>query len=105
MIVVADTSPINYLVLIDQAELLHQLYGEVVLAPAVHAELTAKNTPEKVKAWLDAGHRWLRVQEVDATLVATVSADLDPGEREAIALAETLAADYLIIDDHEGRRP
>ena len=27
MIVVADTSPINYLVRIDQAEILHQLCG------------------------------------------------------------------------------
>jgi predicted nucleic acid-binding protein len=60
MIVVADTSPLNYLVLIDQAKLLHQLYGEVVLPRAVHTELTAKNTPEKVKAWLDEGHRWLQ---------------------------------------------
>jgi predicted nucleic acid-binding protein len=60
MIVVADTSPVNYLVLIDQGELLHQLYGEAVLPPAVHAELTAKNTPEKVKAWLDGGRRWLQ---------------------------------------------
>jgi predicted nucleic acid-binding protein len=44
MIVVADTSPINYLVLIDQPELLHKLYGDVVLPPAVLDELSAKNT-------------------------------------------------------------
>jgi predicted nucleic acid-binding protein len=31
MIVVADNSPIVYLVLIDQGQLLHGLYGEVVL--------------------------------------------------------------------------
>lgn len=75
-----------------------------MLPRGVHVELTAKNTPEKVKEWLDEGRRWLRVQEIDARLVETVSADLDPGEREAIALAETLGADYLIIDDHDGRR-
>ena len=76
MIVVADTSPINYLVLIDQPELLHQLYGEVVLPPAVHAELSAENTPEKVKAWLSEGRSWLRVQQVEAARVETVSAGL-----------------------------
>ena len=90
--------------LIDQPELLHKLYGDVVLPPAVLDELSAKNTPEKVKAWLGKGHGWLRVEDVDATIVETVSADLDPGEREAIALAQTLRADYLIIDDQEGRR-
>ncbi len=31
-------------------------------------------------------------------------AELDPGEREAIALAEALRADALIIDDKIGRR-
>jgi predicted nucleic acid-binding protein len=31
VIVVADTSPLNYLVLIGHAEILHQLYGRVVM--------------------------------------------------------------------------
>jgi predicted nucleic acid-binding protein len=104
MIVVADTSPINYLVLIDQAAILNQLYGEVVLPPAVHAELTAAKTPEKVKSWLKQSPPWLRIEPVEAARVATVSADLDPGEREAIALAETLGAAYLIMDDQKGRQ-
>ena len=29
-VVVADTTPLNYLVLIRQAEVLHQLFGEVI---------------------------------------------------------------------------
>jgi predicted nucleic acid-binding protein len=36
---------------------------------------------------------------VDPTLT-----DLDPGEREAIILAEVLHADALVIDDRAGRR-
>ena len=34
----------------------------------------------------------------------TSGPELDPDEREAIALAETLRADALIIDDKIGRR-
>jgi predicted nucleic acid-binding protein len=35
MIVVADTSPLNYLVLIGEAEMRRRLYGQVVIPAAV----------------------------------------------------------------------
>lgn len=35
MVVVADTSPINYLVLIAQIDLLKQLYARILIPPAV----------------------------------------------------------------------
>jgi predicted nucleic acid-binding protein len=50
MIVVPDTTPLNYLVLIGQADLLWQLYQRVIIPPAVYAELQRANTPEPVKA-------------------------------------------------------
>ena len=39
MLVVADTSPINYLVLIEQTAVLPALYTRVLLPPAVVREL------------------------------------------------------------------
>jgi predicted nucleic acid-binding protein len=39
MIVVADTSPINYLVLIAQIDLLAGRYMPILIPPAVHAEV------------------------------------------------------------------
>ena len=39
MLVVADTSPINYLVLLQQETLLPILYERVVIPPAVSEEL------------------------------------------------------------------
>ena len=39
MIVIADTSPLNYLVLIDCVELLPGLYGRVIVPQAVFDEL------------------------------------------------------------------
>jgi predicted nucleic acid-binding protein len=39
MIVVADTSPLNYLILIEQVQVLEVLYGQVIIPPAVQDEL------------------------------------------------------------------
>jgi predicted nucleic acid-binding protein len=39
MIVVADTTPLNYLVLIQHEDLLPRLFGRVLISPAVAAEL------------------------------------------------------------------
>jgi predicted nucleic acid-binding protein len=45
MIVVADASPLNYLVLIEQIGLLPTLYGSVLIPEAVHRELQRPGTP------------------------------------------------------------
>lgn len=44
-VVVADTTPLNYLVLIRQAEVLHQLFGEVMIPEAVLTELRHPKAP------------------------------------------------------------
>ena len=40
MIVVADATPLRYLVLIGEVEVLAVLYGDVLIPPAVVEELT-----------------------------------------------------------------
>ncbi len=54
MIIVSDTSPINYLVLIQEIELLPKLFGEVVIPQAVLDELKQTRTLEAVKNWIDS---------------------------------------------------
>jgi len=51
MIVVADTGPLHYLILLEHAELLHGLYGEVVVRDAVATELSSPSTPTAVRDW------------------------------------------------------
>lgn len=46
MIVVADTGPLNYLILLDQTELLHRFYGRVVIPEAVFRELRSRTAPQ-----------------------------------------------------------
>jgi hypothetical protein len=53
MIVVCDTSPVNYLVLIDEIDLLPQLFTTVVLPAGVLAELQHPRTPP----WRGGSHR------------------------------------------------
>ena len=102
MIVIADTTPLNYLVLIGRAEILPQLYGRVLIPPAVWEELHRSRTPEVVRTWISQSPAWLEVHDVQRTPEPEL-ASLGAGEREAITLAEELQADRLILDDHAAR--
>lgn len=84
MIVVADTSPINYLILIDEIELLPRLYDQIIVAKSVLAELTAGSAPEKVLAWLRKKPAWLESKELSSPVDPILSDLLDLGESEAI---------------------
>lgn len=59
MIVVADTTPVNYLILIGEIDVLAKLYGRVVIPPAVHDELTCSRAPESVRGWIAQPPAWL----------------------------------------------
>src|SRR5437870_12404747 len=101
MIVVSDTTPINYLILIDHVHLLHELSGRVALPQAVYDELQRESTPDKVRHWIFNRPEWLEVHLVhtpDSTL------KLGLGEREAITLAQELQADLILLDDGNARR-
>jgi len=103
MIVVADSGPLHYLILLDQTELLHRFYGQVIIPEAVLKELTSGRTPQSVRDWLSNPPHWLRVQAVSPSQLELVTDHLDLGEREAIALAHLLGADLLLIDETAGR--
>jgi predicted nucleic acid-binding protein len=103
MIVVADSGPLHYLILLEQTELLPRFYGQVVVPEAVLWELTASKAPQSVREWLSKPPPWLRVQSVPPDQLDLVFTDLDLGEREAIALAHLLGADLLLIDELSGR--
>lgn len=101
MIVVTDTTPVNYLVLIDHVHLLRELYGRLVLPQAVYEEMRREAAPEKVRAWAAHLPEWA---EVRAATSADPALKLGAGEREAIQLAEELGADLLLVDDRKARR-
>jgi predicted nucleic acid-binding protein len=104
MLVVADTSPINYLVLLEHMALLPTLYTRVFLPPAVVTELQDLEAPEAVRAWVVDLPPWCEIRR-PAALAGTETLDhLGAGEREAILLAQELQADFLLIDEDDGRQ-
>src|SRR4051812_32914015 len=98
MIVVADSGPLHYLILLDHADLLHRLYDEVIVPEAVAAELSRLSAPLVVRDWMSRAPSWLRVVAVEPSAVQAITDDLDLGERAAIALAGAMDADLLLID-------
>ena len=98
-LVIADTGPINYLILIEHIDILPALFKRVILPAAVRDELRNVDTPEMVRQWVASLPDWIEVRHC-ATLA--VVSDLGAGENEAITLALELHAGLLLMDDRRG---
>jgi predicted nucleic acid-binding protein len=103
MIVVADASPIWYLLLIGYVDLLQRLFGQVVIPQAVHDELSAEGAPTIVRTWIEHPPSWLQIQYATTTPDASLGR-LHLGECEAITLAAQLKAALIVLDDKAARR-
>lgn len=102
-LVVADTSPVFYLLSIDQINLLPQLFGKVFVPDAVRKELSHPATAALVREWTARLPGWVELISVepldDAALLP-----LGAGEREAITVAISMRADLILIDERKGRQ-
>lgn len=59
MIVVADTSPINYLLLIGKIDLLPQLFGQIIIPDVVRDEMLDPLAPPALQEWMASPPAWL----------------------------------------------
>jgi predicted nucleic acid-binding protein len=100
-LVIADTGPVNYLIQIGQIELLPRLFETIALPRAVARELSDPLAPPLVRRWISAPPDWLEIHD---TAGLPYAPGLDDGETAAIALAEFLHADLLLLDEREGVR-
>ncbi|MDN3622416.1 DUF3368 domain-containing protein [Methylobacterium isbiliense] len=101
MRVVADTGPLNYLLLIGQIDLLPHLFDGVCVPRAVQVELSHRDAPDAVRLWIAGDPDWLTVCP-DPMIEEDALRMLDEGERAAIALAIALRADLILMDDRAG---
>jgi predicted nucleic acid-binding protein len=101
MIVISDTSPLNYLVLIGQDRVLPILFDRVAAPPAVVAELSHHGSPRVVRDWVASPPAWL---EILTPAIIDSALGLGAGETEAIGLARELHADAVLIDERKAAK-
>jgi predicted nucleic acid-binding protein len=101
VIAVADTSPICYLILIGEIELLARLFDRLVVPKEVVAKLLHEEAPEAVRNWAHSLPSWVLVKDVEPAIGLE---KLQAGERAAIFLAESVAADLVLLEEKAARR-
>jgi predicted nucleic acid-binding protein len=100
--VISNTGPLIALADIGQLELLRQLYETIFIPPAVRAEVLNEPARAAVQAALTEG--WLSEQRPsDTHVISLLNESLDPGESEAIALAQQIEPRWIILDDLAAR--
>ncbi len=101
--IVADSSPLIALAIIDQLELLPRLYRQVMLPLAVWEEVTIRGAGLP-GALAVSQCTWLDIKEPDTNLIKPLGVLLDRGEAEAIALALADPSCIVLLDDAQARR-
>ncbi|PSF39219.1 DUF3368 domain-containing protein [Aphanothece hegewaldii CCALA 016] len=106
MFVVSNTSPILNLAIVDQLFLLNQQFSKIFIPVAVLNELKIDEErlgSKAIREAILAG--WIHIQEVNnKPFIHLLKQTLDHGEAEAIALAIELKADWILLDEREGRK-
>lgn len=107
MIVIADATPLIALARIQRFSLLHTLYHQIIIPPAVKYEVVQLGAGRAGSAELQTALQkgWISLHPVEPTpILRQLSNRMGRGEAEAIALALQTDADFIILDDQQGRK-
>lgn len=103
MIVVSDTSPIRALDYLGLLPILHELFDQVLIPPAVRDELTLP-LPKFAAVELSR-YDFVEVRNPqDQDRLTQLLRTLDRGEAEALTLALERHSPLILIDELKGRR-
>jgi predicted nucleic acid-binding protein len=102
VIVVSDTTPLNYLVLINAIDVLPKLFQQVYAPQTVLRELNHVKAPDAVRQWADSPPSWLKVVNPASRLPSTHR--LGPGEADAISLAKENHIRDILMDERRGSK-
>lgn len=102
--IVADASPLIGLARIDLLSVLRTLYQTVLVPPQVLSELEVSGDRPGARRLASAiADGWLSSASLTRTEGLISLQVLDPGEAEAVLLAEERPGCLLLIDDRRGR--
>ena len=101
--IIADSSPLISLAIIEQLDLLPQLYQQVLIPPAVWDEVTVQGAglPGSLAV---SQTTWFEIQAPEPAILQPLSILVDRGEAEAIALAQSIPDSTVMLDDARARR-
>jgi len=102
-VIIADSSPLISLAIIDQLNLLIKLYERVIVPPAVWNEVTVKGR-DMPGALAVSQVTWFEIETPEPQILQPLSILIDPGESEAIALAQKISNSIVLLDDSRARR-
>lgn len=104
MKIVSNSTPLIALSRINELELLHSIFGSILIPDAVFDEVVLEGGG-KAGVMEVANAPWIIKMEVQNVLaVSMLQMDLDAGEAEAVVLAKELGADFLLLDEKKARR-
>jgi uncharacterized protein len=101
--VVSNSTPLIALARIGRFGILQELFGELMIPTAVYTEIATHGKKRAGSDELQNAH-WIQCYPVsNRALVTFLKISLDDGEAEAIALAQEMEADLILMDDQAGR--
>jgi uncharacterized protein len=101
--VVCNTTPLINFAAINRLDILQAMFGQVIIPQAVYNETTGSSLPGSQSVLEAIASGWLQVCTVYA-IVPEILAELDDGEREAIALALEISEQRILLDEREARQ-
>ena len=99
MILIADSSALVALSIVDKLDVLEKLFGEVYVPRAVYEEVSQENKAESYKL-----KSYCKDRVLDIQASANFNITLGKGESEAIVLYAEQNADFLLCDDKKAKK-
>ena len=105
-VVVSDTTPIHYLALTGNENLLPRLFEKIIIPEAVLMELQHPKTPTVLRKWATSPlPEWVQVEAVVENRQSLGEDAAELGQGEVSAMLVALEGSFpLLIDDQEARR-
>lgn len=102
-IVVSNSTPLINFATIDRMDILHALYGNMLIPEAVWDEIVVKGLNHAASPRVKK-LEWIQRRQVKPdNFLKMLKAKLDDGEAEAIALSKEIKADLVLLDEKSAR--